>query len=134
MKLNKILFLIGVIGFLVDMSAVSVMAEDQPAKKIEVQFEYTGSATSYRLYMDGAKVCETAASTEKKMMCDNITINYGVHMFTMTAIESSGIESNHSPAYAWTYSPVNGAPPTFINFSITVDGKTIPVGPLGLTN
>lgn len=113
--------------------AVSVAA-DPPTKKIEVQFAYSGSATAYRLYMDGSKVCETLAAAEQKMMCDNIAIPYGVHMFTMTAIESSGIETNHSNAYAWTYAPINGAPPTFINFSIMVDGKTIPVGPLGPVN
>lgn len=131
MKPTRILFWLLVAAFLVALSAAVAVAADPPPKKLEVTFEYTGQATAFRLYMDGQKVCETVAGAEQKMICENVAIPYGVHMFTMTAIEISGIESSHSAPYTWTYAPINGAPPTFINFSITVDGKTIPVGPLG---
>lgn len=98
-------------------------------KSITVNFDYTGNASAYRLYMDGKQVCESQAGAEKSMHCVSVPIPYGVHLFTMTAIEE-GIETSHSPAYAWTYSPINTTPPTMINFTITVDGQTQQVGPV----
>lgn len=97
-------------------------------RAVSVHFDYAGNATAYRLYMDGGKVCEAQAKVEKVMDC-TFSIPYGVHIFTMTAIEE-GIETVHSNAYAWTYSPTNTSPPTMINFTITVDGQTQQVGPV----
>jgi len=107
---------------------VSAQAAD---KKIEVTFTYESPAKEFRLYMDGQKVCSTLSSASTtKMDCLNIPIVYGIHMFTMTAVSLENIESTHSPAYAWTYAPISGVPPTFINFTIVVDGKPVTVGPL----
>lgn len=98
-------------------------------KSITVSFDYSGNASAYRLYMDGNQVCESQAGAEKTMQCASLSIPYGVHLFTMTAIDG-GVETNHSQAYAWTYSPANAAPPTMINFTITVDGQAQQVGPV----
>lgn len=98
----------------------------QAAKNIEVDFEYTGQAESFNLYMDGSVICTDVATG--KMTCNDIAIDYGMHQFTMTAI-SGGLETLHSPAYMWSYSPVQGAGPTIINFNVTVEGgKVVPLG------
>lgn len=99
-------------------------------KQIEVQFSYEDRpVTEFRLYMDGQKICSSTDSAARTLTCPTVEIPYGVHLFTMTAVEPPGVETTHSPAYQWTYSPTQGSGPVFINFSITVDGKVIPVGP-----
>lgn len=100
------------------------------AKNIQVDFEYSQPAESFRLYMDGAVICTDV--TAGTMTCNDIAIDYGVHQFTMTAV-SGGIESLHSPAYLWSYSPVQGPGPAFINFNVTLeDGSVVPLGSVKL--
>ena len=105
------------------------------AKSISVDFSYDDRpVTEFRLYMDGTKICTSTDGAARTMDCPAVEIPYGVHLFTMTAVEPPGIETSHSNAYMWTYSPSQGSGPVFINFSITVDGKVIPVGPVGPAN
>ena len=119
MKIIMILFMLGI--------STTAHAAD---KKVEVQFSYDNRpVTEFRLYMDGTKICSSTDGQARTMDCPAVAIPYGVHLFTMTAVEPPGVETSHSPAYMWTYSPAQGSGPVFINFSITVDGKVIPVGP-----
>jgi len=116
---NKILFII--ISLLVS----STLAQAAP-KSIEVEFEYNTPAQAFNLYMDGQKICNTI--TPNVMSCSDVEIPYGVHLFTMTAVVDN-VETIHSPAYVWSYAPAPGAPPVFINFSVTVDGKNFQLSP-----
>jgi len=94
---------------------------------IEVQFKYDTPAQAFNLYMDGQKICNT--NTPNVMSCTDIEIQYGVHLFTMTAVVD-GLETMHSPAYVWSHAPAPGDPPVFINFSVTVDGKNVQLAPV----
>lgn len=99
------------------------------AKNIEVAFDYSGEAESYNFYMDGKKLCSAPAGSEKKFSCNDLEIGYGVHIFTMTANKPGGIETMHSQAYTWAYAPEQGAGPSLINLSITMEnGAVVPIG------
>jgi hypothetical protein len=98
------------------------------AKTLDVEFAFDYQATEYRLYMDGSQICTATAGAEKKISCPEMTIPYGVHLFTMTAM-TDGIESKHSTAYQWTYSPIQHDGPVMINFSVTLEnGTVVPIG------
>lgn len=95
------------------------------AKNIAVEFEYTKPAESFNIYMDGSMIC--SGSTVGTIICSDLTIDYGMHQFTMTAV-TDGIETLHSNPYMWSFSPVQGSGPTIINFNITVeDGTVVPL-------
>jgi len=101
------------------------------AKSISVDFSYENRpVTEFRLYMDGQKICSSPDGASRSLTCPAVDVPYGVHLFTMTAVEPPGVETTHSPAYMWAYTPSQGSGPVFINFNITVDGKVIPVGPV----
>lgn len=120
--MNKILI---VVVTLVGLSASLAFAAD---KQIKVDFSYEGNASEFRLYMDGTKICTTPDGQARSMDCPTVPIPYGVHIFTLTAIDG-GIETSHSSPYSWVYMPEQGDGPLFINFSVTVDGKEIKLGP-----
>lgn len=125
MSRNKRIQFLGLIGLLIFTASLSYAAP----KQIEVEFSYDNRPVNeFRLYMDGKKICSTTNSTARTLSCPTVEIPYGVHLFTMTAVEPPDVETMHSPAYQWTYSPTQGSGPVFINFNITVDGKVIPVG------
>jgi len=105
--------------------SLAAIVQAKPAT-IQVEFEYNTPAQAFNLYMDGKKVCNT--NEPNVMNCTNIEIPFGVHMFTMTAVVDN-VETQHSPAYVWTYAPEPIGPPVFINFSISVDGKDVQVVP-----
>lgn len=111
-----------IICCIITMCALSAYAN----KGVTVKFEYSQPAEKFNLYMDGNIICtDTVVGT---MDCNDVVIEYGVHQFTMTAV-SNGLETLHSPPYVWSYSPIQGAGPTFLNFNITLeDGSVIPIG------
>ena len=95
-------------------------------KTIQVHFSYPTPAQAFNLYMDGKQICNT--NTPDVMNCTDVEIPYGVHMFTMTAVVDN-VETNHSPAYVWVFSPEQGKPPVVITFTVTVDGENVELGP-----
>lgn len=114
-------------------SSVMAMPAFAADKKIEVVFEYPGQAKEFRLYMDGTKICSTTNGSARTMECSTVPIGYGVHLFTLTAIQLDGIETLHSPAYSWAYSPIQGDGPTMMEISVTLEnGTVVPIGQIAL--
>jgi hypothetical protein len=117
---------------MLSMLAVALLLAAVPAraaKNIEVEFSYPQPAASFNLYMDGARVCSAQAGTVQKLSCKDLVIDYGVHLFTLTAVDAAGMETKHSPAYSWAYSPIQGDGPTMINLSVTLEnGVVVPIG------
>jgi len=112
-----------ILSILLVFAATSVHAA---TKSIEVEFSYNTPAQAFNLYMNGQQICNS--NTPDVMSCTDIEIPYGVHLFTMTAVVN-GLETQHSPAYVWSYAPEPGPAPTFINFNISVDGKSVQLAP-----
>lgn len=95
-------------------------------KTIAVDFSYpNNTAKEFRLYMDGKNICQTLGGTLRAMSCSAVEVQFGVHTFTMTAVEADSVETNHSPPYVWNYLATPGNPPLFLNFKITIDGTNI---------
>ncbi len=95
--------------------------------KLEVTFTYDHPAKEFTLYLNGNKACSSPTGDVTAFTCDNVPVDYGVNMFTMTATELNDIETMHSPPFKWVYAPEVGAPPVFLNINVTVDGKNIHV-------
>lgn len=103
------------------------------AKTLEVEFAYSEPAASYNVYMDGSKLCSAPSGLVKKISCNDLVINYGVHLFTMTAVAADGVESKHGPAYTWSYVHEPGDGPVMLNLSITLEsGVVIPIGKIAV--
>jgi hypothetical protein len=114
--------------------AIFVGWEVQAASSIVVDFTYPTKAASYNLYMDNVKVCNAPQGTTNQITCSGATVvvPYGTHNFTMTAMNASGVESNKSPVYPWTYSPDVTVAPVVVTLTVTVDGKVVTAKPVTL--
>jgi hypothetical protein len=104
------------------------------AESIAVEFSYTGEANGYSLYMDEVAICQivktdvtTNANNDYEMLCDSGDIPSGWHTFSLTATQTSGEETRHSPAFPWFKDhPDTGTPPTVITITIN-PGSSAPI-------
>ncbi|MGV0961850.1 MAG: hypothetical protein ACOYB1_18650 [Limnohabitans sp.] len=127
--MRKFARIVAIFAVLLVLSVIPVLA----AKTLEVEFTYSEPAASFNVYMDGGKICSAQAGAEQKLSCKELAINYGVHMFTMTAVAADGVESKHSPAYTWAYVHEPGDGPVMINLSVTLEnGTVLPIGKIAL--
>lgn len=92
---------------------------------ITTEFGYSGEAKDFNLYLNGSKVCSSGSGEVKPFQCNDISVEYGVNMFTLTATNLDDSETVHSPPFNWTYYPEIGESPVFVNIKVIIDGKTI---------
>jgi len=84
---------------------------------LEVEFAFTAPNTAeqqllgYRLYQQGAKVCETNTPGVSTITCDIPTVA-GTFDFTLAAYYSNGTESPHSPSFPFTIGSTSSDPAT----------------------
>lgn len=82
-------------------------------KTVHVEWEYGGIATTFRLYLDGLKVCETPDYSTLDCQVD---LKIGDNQFTMTAVGPYG-ETPHSAPFNLVY---NGETPVLIIKSVGI--------------
>jgi PKD repeat protein len=101
-------------------------------QSIHVEWGYTPSSestvTGFKLYQEGAFVCQTEDPNAIAMDCD-VTLTADTTNFTLTATFSDGTESPHSTLYAFSTTattalqavinatPLTGSTPLTVNFS-----------------
>ncbi len=111
-NMNRIKILIFFILFL---SFTSISSASTISKTLSIEWSYSGSAASYNLYMDNVKVANLPSPSPQST---SIMIDPSVvHQFTLTAVDSSGVESPQSAPYA--LSP-GSMPPTPTNLRIII--------------
>ncbi len=90
--------------------AVSVTAQ--------VSYSYSGVAAKFRLYQDGAQVCEVPAPAKDTGVSCPVTLPAtGTASFALSAVDSSGIESPRSAPYVFTVPAV----PSVVKFTVSYD-------------
>ncbi len=72
------------------------------ANQVIVQYSYTGTASSFRLYMNSLKVCEVPTPTPPGTFTCNLVMPTGPVKFNLSAIDSNSVESPQSPDYIFT--------------------------------
>jgi len=102
----------------------------QAAKSIIVEFSYEAPADSFTVYMDETPVCTATNDSSPSIVCEDLNMNYGVHLFTMTATYQ-GQESLHSPAYTFAYKPELPTPPATLEIKIIINGVETVLKPTG---
>ena len=58
-------------------------------KPIDVEWDFSGSATSFRLYQDGIFLCDTYDTSSNRMICEALIDDQPIS-FTMTAVTAEG--------------------------------------------
>nr|MBF0222725.1 tandem-95 repeat protein [Desulfobulbaceae bacterium] len=87
---------------------------------LTVNWSYSGSAAAYILYKDGLQVCSSSDPVAEQMTC-NVFIEDVPMIFTLTAVDTDGIESPQSAPYTLN-PPVQDSYGNYIpQPSITVD-------------
>lgn len=92
---------------------------------ITIGFDYTGAAQDYVLYLNGQEVCRAGTGEVAPFVCNDVEVEYGANLFTLTAIDMEGDETTHSSPYKWTYEKTPGESPTFLSIKVEINGETL---------
>ncbi len=68
------------------------------ARTLHVEWSYSGSAVSYKLYENGAFICISNDPSNLHMDCD-VVLEDSPMVFTLSAVDASGVESPQSSPY-----------------------------------
>lgn len=108
-------------------ASLAVVAE---AHIIHVEWSYSGSAVSYILYENGAQVCTNNDPSSLQMDCD-VFLEDTPMVFTLSAVDASGVESPQSAPYT-LYPPPKDANGNYIPQGNIKSSATSGVAPLAV--
>ena len=107
----------------------STIAAADVTAPIHVEWSYSGTAVAYNLYQDGTKVCTSSVPSATSMDC-TVSIGANPVTFTLTAVDTSGVESPQSAPYVLTPPPIDVATGTFLpqpSFTASVTSGAAPL-------